>query len=435
MKPGVSKRMRGVAAATLFAAGLALGLTHIAVEIDTVGSPSAGGWAFIDFRDAFYYPGVALIDGRNPYASFEYSNNYPVASPYPLYSPAALLLHLPFSLLPYRPAQVADVALNVVAVVVLAALALRIAGLRATAASSLAVAGCLLLTRPGEQNLFLGQCTFYVVAGAYVALLRGRDRPWLAGAGLALAAIKPTTGGPLALLMLCRGDREAVLAGAGLSAVAVGIMLVPLLYVGGGVEGVIASIHENYAVFRDNPKVDAITSAGRVDLVALATRLVGRSLTGLENILASVMILSATAWAVRRQVRRGAPAALTISLICLATLICTYHLSYDAVLLAAPMTALIARPESVSAAGSKPWWRWPSVFLLAVAAFGYFASERSLALLGLSGSAWWLTTSAISIAFGALFLLWMLIEAAAQPVIRHGAALRPRAAKPSAAIE
>ena len=43
-----------------------------------------------DFRDAVYYPVVALTDGVNPYDPARYYLSYPVGQEFPLYSPVHL---------------------------------------------------------------------------------------------------------------------------------------------------------------------------------------------------------------------------------------------------------------------------------------------------------------------------------------------------------
>lgn len=391
-----------------FALALAATLAHMARELDVEGEQSLGGAALSDFRDAFYYPGVALLDGRNPYAPIDYLDHYPVGSAYPLYSPVSLAAHLPLSLLPYRVAQVVFIAANVAFLLLLAALSLRLAGVRPTLNSILVIGAVLILSRPGHQNLFLGQCTFYVVGGAYLALLQARTRPWLAGAGLAVAALKPTIGVPLAFLMLCRRDARAVGAGVAISAVIAGVMLFPLLHVAGGIEGLTAAVRANYAEFRSNPYVDSLTSPYRVDLIALTGRAAGRSLTLIENAILSAAILGASGWVIRGQLQQCGREVLATSLICVALLVCTYHLPYDAMLLAAPAVALVANPGALGVIGRKPIWRWSALGLITVPAVSYFATQRGLEALASTDTAWWVATSAASAAGGLLFAMWLL---------------------------
>jgi hypothetical protein len=142
-----------------------------------------------DFRDAVYYPVRALLDGRNPYDPSDFLANYPVASAFPLYSPALLTLHLPWNLLPHVGAQLSYYFLHLALVPVFAWLALRLAGARGTMTAVLLVSALLLLSRPGHHNAFLGQCTLYAGIGTY-AVLWGRSRPLLAALGLVQNGIR-----------------------------------------------------------------------------------------------------------------------------------------------------------------------------------------------------------------------------------------------------
>ena len=51
-----------------------------------------------DFRDAIFYPVVALRDGVNPYNADSYFVHYPVGQEFPLYTPIHLLLHAPLQI-------------------------------------------------------------------------------------------------------------------------------------------------------------------------------------------------------------------------------------------------------------------------------------------------------------------------------------------------
>src|SRR5215475_637765 len=108
MASGAARKAGGsyVGAATLLA-GAALVAVVIVLAARTValsGDPQVASpehWGMGDFRDNTYYPVVALRDGRNPYDRALYKAHYPVHYPFPPYSPLALLLYLPFGLLPY----------------------------------------------------------------------------------------------------------------------------------------------------------------------------------------------------------------------------------------------------------------------------------------------------------------------------------------------
>lgn len=395
-------RTRLLWAAVLFALIVALSLANLVSRRDVPGSAFRGGAALCDFRDAFYYPGVALLEGHNPYASIDYLDRYPVAHAYPLYSPATLLLHLPFSLLPYRGAQALFVVCNLALLLWLSVLALRLAGVTPSLAAALTVAAVLLSSRPGQQNLFLGQCTFYVVAGAYLALLEARRRPWLAALGLALAAIKPTTAVPVAALMLWRGEQRAVLAAAVVSAAAVAVMLVPLLQIDDPT-GWLAALQENLRIFRHNPAVNPLTSPDRSDLAALFGRLIDRPLSALEGAAFAAALVTVAGVALRRKAAAGANDLLSDALLCVTAFVCIYHLPYDALLLSAPAVALVYNPSALPALTDDRRRRRWAIALIAVIGWNYFASERGIEALG--GAGWWLITALTSTAGGVLFFL------------------------------
>ena len=73
-----------------------------------------------DFRDAVYYPVVALRDHVNPYDAGMYFRHYPVGQEFPLYTPVHLLLHLPLLAFSLSTARAIDLGWNLVLVLGLA---------------------------------------------------------------------------------------------------------------------------------------------------------------------------------------------------------------------------------------------------------------------------------------------------------------------------
>ena len=105
-----------------------------------------------DFRDVFYYPARATLDGRNPFAADTYVPAYPVARPLAPYAPTTLLLHMPFALMPYPVARWVHYAMNLLLVLVLAWICLRECGVRVTAALTFGLGALLLATRPTRAS-------------------------------------------------------------------------------------------------------------------------------------------------------------------------------------------------------------------------------------------------------------------------------------------
>ncbi len=384
------------------AAGLALvavmtGLAYRAAgRVNLPARVEAERWVLQDFRDAVYYPVVAFLDGRNPYDQQALARAYPVGQSFPLYLPHTLVSHLPFGLLPPAEAGAAYAVVTLGLTGVLAALALGGAGAPVTAASVLALTAALLVSRPGQMNLLLGQVTAQVVVGAYVALRWARTRPLLAGIGLALSTLKPTYGVPLALLMLFgRGDVAAVIAGI---AVAVALCLGalgPLLAASGGLAPFVASLGSSAAAFAAEDSSNAWTSFARIDVGALLARMLGRAPAGWTELALGMAVVGAGIVGLRRLRRaRGAGAEqLGVGLVCLTVLVATYHQTYDALLLTQPAVALVTGAWGRNGPASRAV-RWTVLALVAVPAVNYLATQSVAPRLGVGSPAWLAVTAA-----------------------------------------
>lgn len=306
------------------------------------GEPEAAAWGMLDFRDAIYYPVRALLEGNNPYDSSAYFSTYPVGNPFVLYTPMTLVVHLPFGLLPFVPSAVVYFFMTIALMLVLAHVTLRMCSIESSTAAIFALAFAIVISQPGQWNLFLGQCGALVAVAALGAMHLARSQPWLAGLCLSVAAIKPATGLPLALLMLVRGEHLAVLAGV---AAAVLIGGIPLLFIvpgAGGIGAFLASMSGNYASFTANPASAAATSPYRVDVAALVSRVLGWSVSLPAELLIMLAILGISAVALRRLAKRDDDDArfLSSALLCVAVLICVYHPSNEALFLSFPIVMM-----------------------------------------------------------------------------------------------
>lgn len=336
----MSERGRVVAGASLFALAAAVVGWRIWHRLDALVPPFAHDAALVDFRDAVYYPVVAFLDGANPYDRAFMLAHYPVNGTIGLYSPSTLLLHLPWGLLPYRAAELGFVMWSTALVVVLAAVAWRIAGVRADAGLVLGLAGVLVISRPGHWNLLLGQVALETGLATLAALWWGRTRPALAGVGLALATFKATYGLPLVLLMAARREWRAL--GIGLAAGAA-LTLGPALVLVSrvGMEGLVGGLLANYESRVATPKMSAAASTFRVDVVALVARMIGAVPNFAATAVLSGMVLAVAALALRRLAARAdAPSRRrALAIAALAILLCTYHQQYDLVWLAPLLAA------------------------------------------------------------------------------------------------
>src|SRR5262249_38208802 len=370
---------RGALAVVLFLCVTA-GIGYRTVtRLNVPGVPHSGGTGLQDFRDTFYYPVVSFLEGNNPYDPSSHVRTYPVGNTFPLYLPLTLVLHLPFGLLSFTTAELVYFLVTAAFMPLLAYLSLRLCRVGVSIGSVFGLASLMLLSRPGEWNLFLGQCAATMgIATCAAFYFRGR-RSWLAALGVAVASMKPTFGIPLAVLMLAKREIRTVLTGL---LIAGGISLgaaVILVHNAGGLVPFWASLGASQLDFGADPQVNPATSSYRIDAVAFVARFLGHPL-GLMGELGILMgILGARALAVSRpqRVQDGAARLLSASLICVAVLTCTYHQTYDLLLLALPLTAVATVRWSVLTSGNAGV-RLILLASLAVPAFNYLVSDSIL---------------------------------------------------------
>jgi hypothetical protein len=378
-------------------------------RLNVPGDPTAlGRYGLQDFRDAIYYPVVAVLDGQNPYDAADYLRRYPVGTPMRLYLPAMLCLYLPLGLLPYAVAEAAFFALNVALVPVLVHQGLRLAGVASTAPRVLGLGTFVVLSRPGLLTLFVGQSAIYMTLGLYVALRYARIRPALATLGVALTGVKPTFGLPLGILLLARGTWRPAVAGGALVALASAALAVPMARAAGGFGPWLASLG-GASDMTDDPHNVIVQSYVRVDTASLVGRLVQVEPSTAVQALLMVLVLATGAAAVRRLGRTsGSHAPLSAGVVCATTLACVYHQTYDCLLLLAPLFG------SVAGTVARGRWRWPLATLLLVPFVNYFATLTAIQMLGIQGAGWRLVASLNAAAVtGALLVL--LREAATAP--------------------
>jgi hypothetical protein len=396
-------RRAAIAATLVFALVAGLTIARALLQLNVAGQPYVPRYGLQDFRDAVYFPVVALLDGHNPYDVADYLARYPVGRKFPLYSPITLLVHLPLGLLPQDAASVAYLVANLLLALVLAATSLSLAGVRATWTGALGLASLVLVSHPGEMTLFVGQPGIYVALGVYLAFHFARSRPVVAGLGLALACLKPTFGVPAALLMLARGDVVAVCAGAAVAAAVSAGVTVFLVAASGGLGAFIGSLQGNLARFGEVPSVTVAESVHRMDVLLVVGRLLGRPLGSVEAVVASLTVLGFAAWTVRRLRAVGGEDAARIewTVLCIAVLGCCYHQVYDAVLLVLPGVLLVR----AIAAGRRDVADVAAVALVGFLATSYFASYAFVDRLQLGETTSRLVTSLNGAALTAALLL------------------------------
>ena len=312
-----------------------------------------------DFRDAVYYPVVALRDHVNPYDADTYFRHYPVGQEFPLYTPVHLLLHLPLLAFSLSTASAVDLGWNLVLVLGLAAVALQMAGHRLAVASVFGLGTLVLLSDPGKFDLRTGQPTLIIVIGAYLAWrARAPDQerralpavpavvPIALGVmALAIVWSKPTFAIPLTVLLLVRGQPRVAVLGTALGAALSAVVLPWLVDAAGGISELVQSWRDS-ARITSQATQSRLGSGLRIDAANTFVRVSHLHPSELVGSLGGLALLAVGAWTIRRLHRcdpHGDHEELALTLGCLVILTCLYHVPYDELLLIGPMVLLARR--------------------------------------------------------------------------------------------
>jgi hypothetical protein len=407
MRSGTGSRSGAALATTAFVAALGLALLRV-TTLSSLGGLrlSAADWALIDFRGSVYYPVRAFVEGANPYNKLAYLARYPGAPEgFPPFLPSTLLIHLPFGFMPLRVAQLWYVGLAIVLVVVLARVALRANG-ESSWTATIAAAAVIVLSRPGQWSLLVGQVALQATLVSWTALRYATRSPWVSGLALGLATFKPTFGLPLAALMLARGNLKAVgvgaLSGFTLNAIPAAI----LADRSGGFRSYLKSQASAYYAWTGGGSYDVVHSLYRIDLVALAGRVAGRKLAQMERLALTVVVVTVTALLVRRLRRSGTSdyQPLSDAIICIAVLLCVHHLDYDLLLLVFPLVALVYR--RVPGLLEAPRVRAVTLGLFAVLALNYVSTQSVLDRFTRQPATVWLLVSINSVVLLLIFTIY-----------------------------
>jgi hypothetical protein len=317
-----------------------------------------------DFRDAVYYPVVALVEGANPYDPGAYFRSYPVGQEFPLYSPVHLVLHLPLAALGFSEARAVFFALNLGLMLVLAGVSLRLADYRAGPAAVFGLGTLLLLSGPGRSDLRNGEPTLVLVLACYLALAAARHRVGRSAAGLAVALAKPTFGVPLAIVLLARRRLRAVLIGGGVAVAVSLVVTIPLADAAGGLDNLYDSLRADADVTSRSPQ-SRLGTPLRVDAGNALARLTG--LRPVEEVAvalgAGLLVLGGlAAWTLHRRDPDGDRTELAVTLACLLLLVPLFRVAYDLLLLTWPVLLLARRrpPDALW----PPWLRIALLILL-----------------------------------------------------------------------
>lgn len=343
-----------LAAALMTVLGLAAAVWRIQKQYHTPGHFTISNQGYCDFHNGVYYPSLAYARQVSPYSQ-HYADAYPVSRQVPPYSPLIIALHVPFALLPLQAAEIAYFGAMVISLLAIAYVLVRqYPGLPLS--SMCLVTAVIVWSRPGHVTLFNGYFTFELVLGAFVALWLSKSHPWLAAVGLAVVSGKPTHWLPIVMLMAARGDWAAVWRGTLLSAVG-GVAAMTWL-TGASLAGVmqfLGDVRAGQVVHVNDPLESAVTNWIRLDLMAVIAKISGRDpgLTVMFGCMGLLLILPAVVlWRWRRRDPDAVAGLsdLSGSLILAASITAIYHVTYDALLLLAPLVGLAVGWAANSAA-------------------------------------------------------------------------------------
>jgi len=404
--PG-TPRVRGsmlLVGLAVFASALIIAVLRVTSLSDLFGLRLSMPWAMNDFRNAVYCPAAIFLEGGNPYDRAEFLRFCPMRDAFPLYAPATLLLHAPFGLLSFGTAAVLYFCLTIVLSVAVVFVALRLAGAESPVGKLLLGAGLLLLSRPGQWNLLLGQPALELVLATYAALAWSRRAPMLGGFALAVAAYKPTFGIPLGVLMLVRGDRRAVRVGV-LAALILNVApLAVLIDRAGGLSVFVQDLIRSHRAWEG--VIDPSQQVYNVDAPGFVARLVRHRLGPPTYLVVSLAVLGAAGVALRSLGRREdrMDDRLSGSIICLAMLLSVHHLAYDLVLLVFPVAALAMSALPQDFLVSRRRVLLVLVFLLGA---NYVTTQSALARLERHTGAWLVLASLNGALLAGMFLVYL----------------------------
>jgi hypothetical protein len=362
-----------------------------------------------DFRSVIHCPVVTFLGGGNPYDYGQVKEVCPESPNFPLFAPATLVLHAPFGLLPFDSAARAFVIWTLALTVLMAYLAFRVNGVRPTTAGIILVVALVLLSRPGQWNLLLGNLAVEFTLACYLALYYARPLPVISGIGFAVATIKPSFGVPLAILMVARRDYRALALGI---AIALLMNLPPSLALAkraGGLDRFAQTLLYTQARWQTYESSYSANTTFRVDLAGFLTRILGHPLGSSAQAVVALLVLVTAAIAIRslgQQTDATHRHHLSSDIVCVAIVLCVYHLGYDLVLLTAPVVALALRTLPHGFATE----RFRSVLLLLMAVLGanYLTSEAILVHLRQHRLVWLLVGSINSVVLLVLFLVYVI---------------------------
>jgi hypothetical protein len=380
-----------LAAAMFIFATMALAARQCA-HLPSSTEPEQRDWALADFRDVVYYPARAFLDGRNPYDAGPYMRQYPVGNVFPLYAPHLLLISAPLALLPYDVALAVFWVIGILAFPAFAALCLATCGIRVSAAGTLLLAAALLVSVPGRWTFDTGQLAVLISIGCVAAVHFAPLRPRLATLGLVLACVKPTFGIPVAILMFANGSMRVVLSAAVIVAASAAAVLgtfgaAPWIGQQGACQdapiqsapfcGVLV---QNQQIVNADSIVDPQRSHTRTDGAVLLIQALDAPATPWTELAWFGLCMGVCGLILGRGPRAASVATPGAGVMLLATTLCVYHQTYDAVLLA-PLLVWLVRDCLIPPSGPPQRVQFVVAALIAMPFINVFWSKIFLGLL------------------------------------------------------
>jgi hypothetical protein len=293
----------------------------------------------------------------------------------PGFTPSILLLHVPFGFVPKPLAEIIYFALSVSLILWVVYLACCWSGLARNWTAILVIAALIVFSRSGHTTLFTGYFTLEIVLGMSLALQFGRSSPWLGGAGLFLAATKPTFAVPLAILMLFRGHLKATIIGTAIAVLA-SLASIGWLISDDSLTQFLDGLRTSQELHLDDPNEMPVFSWVRIDTLSVIAKWLDWNPSTLAHVAVMLPMLFLAGLFIRQLERIESPSGSTgvcAMLVATTVLVSIYHQFYDGLVLIGPMIGLTA--------GCSCWAQVPKpiryllLFLTIIPIWNYLSSE------------------------------------------------------------
>ncbi|QEG23267.1 glycosyltransferase family 87 protein [Mariniblastus fucicola] len=368
-----------------------------------------------DFYTLFNYS-KAFADGVNPYSTDVMQHpEYIVPRSAAPFSPFAFLPYVPLTFLPLKVASVVFFVSTWMLFGVLARLCIAISRIKFDWVLWVWVFGFLVFSRPGHVTLFTGYFTVQLAIGVVVALHYAKSNPWLAGVGFLFAAVKPTYAIPLTILMLARRDFKAV---------AIGVALTSMIAIGcfgwlasfSDFPSVVEGIQAGQQAFHDDPTESPVNTWTRIDVAGIVAKGMNR-VPGTAEYLGVMLLLlivpCVAIWKASSRETDSGAGGLTALIVVLALLVTIYHHSYDCLIAAAILFAMLLNSRRLIPAVPR-YVAIATAVLLAVPMLNYVSTRAARNALAFEQSDWlWqaiTTVNGISLTLALLIAIWFAFK-------------------------